>query len=182
MPRFTRPMIRSAGMTSLVLVIVGVLVGACSAAGTTAPAAGGLTVEGAWARTSTGMANAGAAYLVVKNAGTTADALISASSPVAGSAEVHETYVLASPSGAMMPAASDAMPAASGAMAGEMMGMRPVARIDIPAGGSIELKPGGYHIMLMGLKQELVAGSTISLTLTFEKAPPITATLEVRAN
>jgi periplasmic copper chaperone A len=174
MTRFTRPMIRSAGMTSLALVIVGVLVAACSAAGTATPAAGGLTVEGAWARPAPKTANAGAAYLVVKNAGTTADALISATSPVSGTAEVHETYVIASPSGAM--------PAASGAMAAEMMGMRPVARIDIPAGGSIELKPGGYHIMLMGLKQELVAGTTISLTLTFEKAPPITATLEVRAN
>lgn len=160
---------------SAALVLAGALVAACSGAGTPTPAAGGLTVEGAWARTSTGTANAGAAYLVVKNAGTAADALVSVSTPAAGSAQIHETYTLPSPSGSTMPGAS-------AGMSGGMMGMRPVATIDIPAGGSIELKPGGYHIMLMDLKQDLKAGTTITLTLTFEKAAPITVTAEVRAN
>ena len=58
--------------------------------------------------------------------------------------------------------------------------MQPVARLEIPAGGSVELKPGSYHIMLIGLKQDLKAGDTIEITLTFEKAGEVKVTAEVR--
>ncbi len=165
-----RPMIALAAIA-----LVGVVVAACSGAASPTPTSGGLTVEGAWARTSTGMANAGAAYLVVKNPTGIADALVGVSTPAAGSAQIHETYTLPAPSGSMMPATS-------GAAGGSMMAMRPVAKIEVPAGGTIELKPGGYHIMLMGLTHELTAGETIVLTLTFEKASPITVTADVRAS
>jgi copper(I)-binding protein len=61
-----------------------------------------------------------------------------------------------------------------------MMGMRPIARLEIPAGGSVELKPGGYHVMLIDLNQELKAGDKIEITLKFEKAGEIKVTAEVR--
>ncbi len=175
MAKLTRTMNWRTSAASSALILLGALLAACGGAATQTPAAGGLTAEGAWARTSTGTANAGAAYLVLKNAGATSDALVGVSTPAAGMAQIHETYTLPAPSGSMMPAAS-------GGTGGTMMGMRQVARIEIPAGGSVELKPGSYHIMLMELKQDLKAGTTITLTLTFEKAPPITVTAEVRAS
>ena len=148
--------------------LVAALFAACSAGATTAP--GGLTVEGAWARNAPKTAGAGAAYLVVKNAGSAPDALVGASSPAAETAEVHETYVVESPMGSAMPGASGDV----------VMGMRPIARIEIPAGGSLELKPGSYHIMLIGLNQELKPGDKIEITLTFESAGEVTVTAEVR--
>lgn len=53
-------------------------------------------------------------------------------------------------------------------------------KIDLPADGEVELKPGSYHIMFIGLKQDLVAGNEITLTLTFEKAGEITLTVPVK--
>jgi hypothetical protein len=165
---FPRALARSVTLMTA-LCIVGTLFAACSASGaTTSP--GGLTAEGAWARKAPKTAGAGAAYLVLKNAGSTPDALVGASSPVAETAEVHETYAIEAPMGSTEP----------GASVSTMMGMRPVARIAIPAGGSLELKPGSYHIMLMNLKQELKAGDKIDVTLTFENADPITVSAEVR--
>ena len=71
-------------------------------------------------------------------------ALISVSFNAAGMVELHET-----------------------SMNGKMMQMRRISQIDIPANGSIELKPGSYHVMLMGLDKGLTAGTTETLTLTF---------------
>jgi hypothetical protein len=84
-----------------------------------------------------------------------------------------------------MPAATDGMggmesPAASDGMGGGTMGMRPIDRLEIPAGGTVELKPGSYHIMLIGLNQELKPGDKIEITLTFEKAGEVKVTAEVR--
>jgi hypothetical protein len=56
------------------------------------------------------------------------------------------------------------------------MKMRLASGIDVPAGATVKLAPGGYHIMLMGLKHALVVGETIQLTLTFAKAGPVTTT------
>ena len=63
---------------------------------------------------------------------------------------------------------------------GGMMGMQPVARVEIPAGGSLQLKPGSYHVMLIGLVKDLKAGDTIDLTLKFERAGAITVKAQVR--
>lgn len=145
----------------LAVAAVAVVVAACSSgAATSAPAsaAGTLTVEGAWARPSTGADRAGAAYLVIRSASAVDDALVGASSPAAATVEIHET-------------AADA----SG-----MMAMHPVERIPIPAGGSVELKPGGYHIMLIGLTTPLEVGSKIDLTLKFASSAPVTVQAEVR--
>jgi hypothetical protein len=63
---------------------------------------------------------------------------------------------------------------------GVMMAMRPVDSIPIAAGATVELKPGGYHIMIVDPKEQPAVGSTVELTLTFEKAPPVTVMAEVR--
>jgi len=65
---------------------------------------------------------------------------------------------------------------------GSMMGMQKMDRLEIPAGGSVELKPGSYHIMLIGLTRELKAGERIDITLKFEKAGDVKVTAEVRGN
>lgn len=85
--------------------------------------------------------------------------LVGVSSPVAGVAEVHEM-----------------------AMEGTTMKMRALANgLELPAGKAVELKPGGYHVMLMDLKQALKAGDTVPVTLTFEGADKKRETLEIQA-
>jgi periplasmic copper chaperone A len=84
--------------------------------------------------------------------------LVSASSPVANVVEIHEM-----------------------AMDGNVMKMRAVASVDLPAGRPMELKPGGYHIMLMDLKKDLKAGDTVPVTLVVEGADKKRETVEVRA-
>jgi len=128
-------------------------------------AAGGMTVTGAWARETPPGTMTSAAYMTIANGTGTDDALVSASTPV-GMAQVHEVVAVGS-----------AEPMSSAA---PMMGMQQIEKLPIPAGGSVELKPGSFHIMIMNVTQPLKAGSTIQVTLTFEKAPPVTVTAEVR--
>jgi copper(I)-binding protein len=107
--------------------------------------AGNITIEHAWARPSAGTTKMSAAYMTLKNAGKEADTLKSASSPVAGEVSIHENI-------------ND----------NGVMKMRQVqGGLSIPAGGEVNLKPGGLHIMLMGLKQNLELGQTIPLKLSF---------------
>ncbi len=103
-------------------------------------------VRGAWARaTVPGQSATGAFMKLTAKEGAK---LVSASSPVAGVTEVHEMK-----------------------MEGDVMKMRAVqGGLDLPAGKSVELKPGGYHVMLMDLKTALVKDSTIPLTLVFKDA------------
>ena len=89
----------------------------------------------------------------------TADArLVAAASPVAGVAEIHEM-----------------------AMEGNVMKMRAVPGLDLPAGKAVELKPGGYHVMLMDLKQVLKDGDNVEVTLTVEGKDKKRETLVVKA-
>lgn len=131
--------------------------------GSAAPATD-VVVEGQWVRTSPMDATNGAAYFTISSAD--ADKLVGvmADTSVAGMTEMHET---------VMKEATDT----STAM-GEMT-MQPVEFIDLPAGTAVELKPGGYHIMLMELAKPLVVGDTITLTLTLEKAGEITIDVPV---
>jgi copper(I)-binding protein len=174
-----QPARRSARLAGL---LTAAFVVACVAAGCSSGGGGSITVTEPWARASSMMAAAGAAYMTIENAGSAADALVGAASPAAKTVEVHETVAMESET----PAASDGMgmespmPSASGDMGGGVMGMRPIARLEIPAGGKVELKPGGYHIMLIDLNQELKAGDKIEITLTFEKAGDVKVTAEVR--
>lgn len=99
-----------------------------------------------------------AAYMVLVNRGGAADRLVSASTDVAEVVELHESK-----------------------MVDNVMKMEPVAGgIPVPANGQVELKPGGLHVMLIGLKRDLAAGETIRLTLKFERAGEVTVDAPVR--
>jgi periplasmic copper chaperone A len=113
-----------------------------------------LEVNNAWAGATPGKAENGAAYLTIQSP--TADRLVSVSSPVAKKAELH-----------------------SMSMQGAVMKMRPIDGLDVPAGQPVALKPGGEHIMLMGLNQQLHEGQSFPLTLDFEKAGLRTVTVTV---
>jgi len=100
-----------------------------------------------------------AAYLTLRNAGATAERLVSAATSAAEVAEIHTSEM-------------DSQ---------GVMRMRPVTDgLEIPAGGSVTLEPGGYHIMLIQLKQALVPGETITLTLNFASGATLEVTAEVR--
>ena len=119
-------------------------------------AQGALSVSDPWARATAANARAGAAYLTI-NAGNEADKLIAASTPVSEKAEIHATY-----------------------SEGGMMKMKPVGAIAVDAGKSVSLAPGGYHVMLVGLKHPLTAGESFPLTLTFAKGGTKTVMVMVR--
>ena len=116
-----------------------------------------LTIEAPWARASAGAAKAGAAYLRIVNAGARDDRLVGVSAPVAAHAELH-THT----------------------MADGVMRMRKIDGVPVPGKRSVELKPGGRHVMLMGLVGPLKQGSTFPLTLVFERAGTITVPVPVR--
>jgi periplasmic copper chaperone A len=164
------------------VLVIALLVAACGGGSGSA-----IKVSDPWSRNAAKTAGAGAAYMIIENTGSAADSLRGGRSDVAKAVEVHETYEMtpeAAPSDGMgggeSPMASQ-MPAASAGMGGSMMGMRRIDKLEIPAGGKVELKPGGYHIMLIDLTRELKAGETIEITLTFEKAGEVKITAEVRA-
>lgn len=168
---------------------------------TTTAAAEAIEITGAWARSSPSMADAGAAYMVIANNGDADDALLGASvdPSIAGEAQIHEVVPASeSTSGGMDMGDSSSTTmgdmsstttggmgmgdSSSTTMGGDMgaMVMQEVDRIDIPAGESVELKPGGYHVMLLELAAPLEVGSTFTVTLTFENAGERDVTVEVR--
>jgi copper(I)-binding protein len=101
----------------------------------------------------------GVAYLQVENRGKSADKLLSLSSSIAQEAQIHTM-----------------------SMDGDMMKMRPLTELSLPAGGKLTMKSGnGPHLMLMGLKQPLQAGQTIPITLVFEKAGKLVIQVKVTA-
>ena len=119
--------------------------------------AGAISVESAYARATVAGQPAGGGFLKLVNAGAD-DRLVSASSAVAAAVELHVM-----------------------SMKGDVMQMRQVDAIDVKAGQTVELKPGGYHLMLMGLKAPLKAGSSFPVKLKFEKAGEVTVNLKVEA-
>ena len=174
---------RHAAVLVLVGAVIASLAAGCSGGGTGGGQSGpAITVTDAWARNSPMVANAGAAYMVIGNEGTSADALIGAASPVAATVEVHETVAMApSPAESGGMGMASPAPGASMGAGGGMLGMQKVDRVEIPAGGSVELKPGGIHVMLIDLQQDLVVGQSIEITLTFEQAGEVKVNAEVRA-
>jgi copper(I)-binding protein len=163
-------------------------------------------VSDAWARTSPMLQKAGAIYMTIES--DQADRLTAASVPssVAARTELHETTMAKmgatgatgatgdmadsngadEESGGMKSEDGESMPhggmtGASGESMAGAMTMKPVDGIDLPAGEPVQLKPGGYHVMLLDLAQPLEAGQQIEVTLTFEKAGKQTVTAEVRA-
>ncbi len=117
------------------------------AAGTrSSPARESLTISDPWARATPAGARMGAIYLRLRSA--SGDRLLGASVPrsVTAETQLHETI----------------------GGGGGSMKMREVSSIELPAGQTVELKPGGFHVMLMGLKHRLKAGEKVSVTLRFE--------------
>ncbi|MBU3055829.1 copper chaperone PCu(A)C [Pseudomonas indica] len=108
---------------------------------------GSLEIDHPWSRALPPNAPAGAAYFTIVNKGEENDRLVGVQTPKAGSAMLHTTVQI-----------------------GEMMKMQHLDSIAIPAGGKVEFKPNGNHVMLMGLKEPLVDGERFPLTLEFEKA------------
>ncbi|GAA0778149.1 copper chaperone PCu(A)C [Roseibium denhamense] len=109
---------------------------------------GDLTLVHPWTRATPPKAKAGGGFIEIINSGTEADRLVGARSDFAAKVEIHEM-----------------------AVTDGIMRMRELDNgIEIPAGGTVALEPGGLHIMFMGLKQPFEEGSTVPVVLTFEKA------------
>lgn len=121
--------------------------------------AGALKIGHPWSRATPAGAKVGGGYLSIENTGTVADRLVSVSASFSGRVEVHEM-----------------------AVANGIMTMRPLdAGLVIPAGGKVELKPGGFHIMFMDLKQPLKQDERLKGVLTFEKAGPVEVEFKVES-
>ena len=133
--------------------------------------ASSIQIDHPWARATAGMSNTGAAYLTITDNGAP-DELTGASTPVAETADLHETT-------------SDSSGTSTNGMNGVGMGgtmkMRPVTSIALPTGKPVTLAPGGYHVMMTGLKAPLKQGDTFPLTLRFAHAPPQTVSVQVQA-
>ncbi len=140
------------------LVTAAALTSAALAAGAHDYTLGDLTIEHPWARASAGTAANGAAYMTITTKGNSADRLLEAASPVAAKVELH-THVID----------------------GDVMRMRPVGAIEVNVGEPAVLKPGGLHVMLIGLKAPLQEGAKFPMTLSFEKAGTTTVEVQVEA-
>jgi periplasmic copper chaperone A len=120
---------------------------------------GALKIGHPWSRATPAGAKVGGGYLSIENTGAEPDRLVSASASVAGRVEVHEM-----------------------AVTNGVMTMRPLeAGIVVPPGGKVELKPGGFHIMFMDLKQPLKQDERLKGTLVFEKAGTVEVEFKVEA-
>lgn len=118
---------------------------------------GMLEISAGFSRATLPNAPVGAGYLTITNNGTADDALVSAKSPVAGMTQIHEMK-----------------------MEGDVMKMTALPDgLVIPAGQSVTLAPGGLHIMFMDLKEPLVEGAMVPVTLTFATAGTIDIELAV---
>lgn len=115
-----------------------------------------VAVEAPWARPTVEGQQGGGGFLVLRNTGSTADRLVSGSTPAAERFELHTM-----------------------SMKGDVMEMRQVDAIELPAGKTVELKPGGQHVMFIGLKQPLALGSKVPVTLKFEKAGEVKVEFDV---
>ena len=130
------------------------LVAATAAAA--AAQAQGVTVSGAWVRGTVQGQTAAGAYMLLKSAeGAT---VVGAESPAAGIVEIHEMR-----------------------MEGNTMRMRGVEQLELPPGRGVELKPGGYHVMLMDLKAPLKKGETVPIRLKVRGKSGQTQSIEVKA-
>ncbi|MYM34555.1 copper chaperone PCu(A)C [Duganella sp. FT50W] len=120
------------------------------------PALAQVTVGEPWVRATVAAQQATGAFMTLTATQTTK--LVGASSPAAGAVEVHEMK-----------------------MDNDMMRMRQLQALDLPAGQAVKLAPGGYHLMLLGLKQPLKDGDKVPLTLEFEDARKVRSKVVVEA-
>lgn len=129
---------------------------ACVALPALAQQRGDIAVTAPWTRAA-GQNGTGAGFLAIANRGTAPDRLVGASSPLARITEIH-THI----------------------REGDILRMRPVAAVDLPPGETVTLQPGGFHLMLIGLKQPLIQGQTVPVTLRFERAGEVEVTLAIQ--
>ncbi|HLO15845.1 MAG TPA: copper chaperone PCu(A)C [Anaerolineales bacterium] len=142
------------------------LVSVLSACGSPAPArqTPAIEVTDAWVRAVGSMNNmsssgsATALFMTIQNNSSVTDKLLNVKSDAAKMVQIHLSEV-------------DANGVSS---------MHEVDGVEIPAGGTAELKPGGYHVMLMGLNQDLKAGDQVAFTLTFQNAGSVTVEAQVK--
>ncbi|WP_119141010.1 copper chaperone PCu(A)C [Pseudomonas reidholzensis] len=120
------------------------------------PALADTTVSDAWVRASVPHQQATGAFMVLT--ASTDSKLVGVASPVAKTVQVHEMT-----------------------MNGDVMGMREVNAVELPAGKPVSLDPNGLHVMLMGLHDQVKEGTQVPLTLTIEDAKGVKQTLEVQA-
>jgi len=121
--------------------------------------AGSLDISNPWSRATPKGSSVAAGYMTIKNTGSSPDRLVEGSSDVASKFEVHEMK-----------------------MENGVAKMRPVkGGLEIKPGETVELKPGSYHIMFVGLKKPLSAGDHVKATLVFEKAGSVSIDYDVRA-
>ena len=118
---------------------------------------GSVQIENAYTRATVPGQQVAGGFMKIENKGGV-DLLVSASSPVAGEVQLHEM-----------------------AMEGNVMKMRQVKDIPVPAGGAVELKPGGLHLMFMNIKAPLTAGETVPVKLKFAKAGEVEVKMPVNA-
>jgi hypothetical protein len=114
------------------------------------------SIKDAWVRGTVAQQKASGAFMQITSA--QGGKLLEVRSPVAGVAEIHEM-----------------------SMQGDMMRMRAMPSLELPAGKPVELKPGGYHLMLMDLKQQLKPGDSVPLTLVVEGKDGKRETLQIKA-
>lgn len=120
---------------------------------------GSLEIEQPWSRATPPTAPAAGGFLKITNKGATADRLLSAKSAASARTEIHEMK-----------------------MDGSVMRMRELEKgLEVPAGGSVTLAPGGYHLMFMQLKEPFKQSTKVPVTLVFEKAGSIDVELDVVA-
>ena len=117
---------------------------------------GPIKIEQAYTRATMPGQQVAGGFMKIENKGGPVDQLVSASSPVAGEVQLHEM-----------------------SMEGNVMKMRQVKDIAVPAGGSVELKPGGLHLMFMNIKAPLSAGETVPVKLKFAKAGEVEVRMPV---
>lgn len=121
--------------------------------------AGALTIEAPWARATPGGAKVAGGYLTIANTGTAPDRLVGGTLALAEKGEVHDM-----------------------SMRGGVMRMRELDNgLAIPAGGRVELRPGGLHLMFTGLKGGLKEGDSVRGTLVFDKAGTVQVEFKVRS-
>jgi copper(I)-binding protein len=119
---------------------------------------GSLEIDDAFTRATAPGQQVAGGFMKIENKGNAADQLLSASSPAAGEVQIHEM-----------------------AMEGNVMKMRQVKDIAVPAGGSVDLKPGGYHLMFLNLKGPFTAGQIVPVKLKFAKAGEVEVKMPVNA-
>jgi periplasmic copper chaperone A len=173
--------VRGAIVPVIALVAILSLVAGCGSSDATptaqgaSSASGNILVEAAWTRPMTAsmagmsmpaaspgamdMDTTDAVYFTIRNKGSAADELLSASSTVAHATEMHRST-----------------------LTNGISSMKPVSTVDVPAGGTVSFDPGNYHVMLVGLQHDLNVGDHFDLTLTFKQDGKITVSVEVRPN